>query len=386
MATAQSSAELAAKTQRLAPLDGIRTVAIGLVFLTHTGARAFQGGWLGVDVFFVISGFLITEILLREHTRSGAIDFRRFYLRRCLRLLPALVLLLVVLTPLNLWLVHASLIPSIASLFYFADFWNVSHDMGLLGQTWSLAVEEQFYLLWPIALLVGLRHRSARFPLAAGTVVLVVVITKISLSHVGTSGVYYLPTTSIPSLAVGAAVAIWLHIRPMPGRLRRCFAPNAVPVLAFAILGILTYEVSRYGSPLIFEGPLLAVSLLPAAVIVHTLAAPASATSRALSARPLVWLGRRSYGFYLWHASIAYYLFLHHWSPAAIAAVTLPVALVVTTVSWQLVELPCNALKDRTFGSSRLSSELAGRRATPRASEKMVSPSSTWRHRSPTRR
>src|SRR5262249_30013999 len=135
-------------------LDGMRAVAIGLVLANHTGF--FHAGRLGVDVFFVLSGYLITAILLREFSTTDRINLKKFYVRRALRLLPALFLFLIVVNLASAYFqtsreAAAVRMDSIAGLFYFANWRRAfGHDMGILGHLWSLSIEEQFYLLWPI--------------------------------------------------------------------------------------------------------------------------------------------------------------------------------------------------------------------------------------------
>src|SRR5882672_8926270 len=142
-------------------LDGVRAIAILAVLACH--CEWLQSGYLGVDVFFALSGFLITSLLLEEYTATGTITLRWFYARRALRLLPALLGLLVVGTSVILFTVPAEYGPlalheAAAVLFYVANWaWLIGLPLGLYGHTWSLAIEEQFYMLWPLALLGLLR-------------------------------------------------------------------------------------------------------------------------------------------------------------------------------------------------------------------------------------
>src|SRR5579862_1099054 len=151
-------------------LDGLRAIAVLAVLGYHTWEGAFRGGWVGVDIFFVLSGYLITSILLAERDRRGTISFRQFYLRRALRLLPALVLCLAVAIALAAsqgpTLRDATTKEAAAATLYAANWWQVLRPhapIGLLAHTWSLSVEEQFYLCWPLALsgLLALRGYRA---------------------------------------------------------------------------------------------------------------------------------------------------------------------------------------------------------------------------------
>jgi peptidoglycan/LPS O-acetylase OafA/YrhL len=156
------------KMGRWPALDGVRGLAILLVMVEHTHLAPFHGGGLGVDLFFVLSGFLISGLLLAEFQRSGGLDIRRFYYRRALRLLPALLVLVAATIGLVLAfdlgeIGRATLAMAPKTLFYVANLGRT--DVGnasLLAHTWSLSIEEQFYLVWPLALLLLLRTRWSR--------------------------------------------------------------------------------------------------------------------------------------------------------------------------------------------------------------------------------
>ncbi len=150
-------------------LDGIRAVAILLVMCVHANVPFIPGGFIGVDIFFVLSGFLITALLLKEFDEHAVIHFKKFYMRRILRLLPALVVMLITLNLLSLILLNAAerqsnLIDSFIALFYMSNWAFVFNlrPLFFLTHTWSLSIEEQFYILWPVVLLIILRKHSSR--------------------------------------------------------------------------------------------------------------------------------------------------------------------------------------------------------------------------------
>lgn len=139
-------------------LDALRGVAVLAVMLGHVNVTGFDsGGWVGVNVFFVLSGFLVTALLLKEHGQSGSIDLIAFYRRRFLRLMPAFVLVVVVVSAVRIFVgddhIRAN---AAASLLYYSNWYRIvsGDDMGPLAHTWSLAIEEQFYLVWPLVLLL----------------------------------------------------------------------------------------------------------------------------------------------------------------------------------------------------------------------------------------
>jgi peptidoglycan/LPS O-acetylase OafA/YrhL len=301
-------------------LDGIRGVAILGVVLLHSsiwGAmpEVVPGGNLGVTVFFVLSGYLITTMLLREHGATGRIDQRAFYARRAARLLPAMLVLLPVYV---LIFSRAQSAAQLAltvgpTLLYLSSFvqaiWGA---MGNLGWTWSLSVEEQFYALWPPVLgwllgggrerRAGLRGSLRRHPLALAACLataLVVIATGIRLDVVGSvrsnEFAYYSSFTRMDALAIGCLTALVGHrlLRPLPPA--AAWAALAVIVWCYLnpAFGVGTAALDVYGLPLCT----VAAAVLTLAVVNR----PAGWMARLLSWRPLVHVGAISYGLYLWN-------------------------------------------------------------------------------------
>ena len=299
-------------------LDGLRAISILLVLTVHLRliaphSKAFLplGGFLGVDVFFVISGFLITSLLLAEHRQSGSISLRNFYYRRILRLFPALtaVLLFACLVALVVGSFSALGLTNIrlaSTVFYFANWIRAYEgtDTWFLFHFWSLSVEEQFYLLWPALLLFLLRQQVSRKNIFL--IVLAMIVTSAVLKPVlfltGSSinRIYYGSDTRADSVLIGCASALLLSfgfIRPneraplIAGSLARASAIVLVAFVCFAGDGF---------TPL-YVGGLTLVSLCCAAIIVYLILAPGGAVSGWLSSSPMQWMGKRSYGLYLWH-------------------------------------------------------------------------------------
>jgi peptidoglycan/LPS O-acetylase OafA/YrhL len=298
-------------------LDGLRALAVAGVVLYHAGVSWMPGGFLGVDVFFVLSGYLITSLLLAERRREGRVGFKAFWLRRARRLLPAVLLVIFV------CLIAASTIArddlartrgdALASLVYLTNwhliaashsYFNAFGRPSLLQHLWSLAVEEQFYLFWPLVLLGSLKLVGRRW-----TVVLTVGLALASTALMwglynpdqDPSRVYYGTDTRASTLLVGALLAFaW----PLGG-FRDEISGRAARVLdgvgCMALLGVLAFfvRVQDY-DPWLYRGGFLLVALCTAvliAVVVH----PASLLGRVLGTRMLRWIGVRSYGIYLWH-------------------------------------------------------------------------------------
>jgi peptidoglycan/LPS O-acetylase OafA/YrhL len=314
--TAAHPAALLAET-RYRGLDGLRALAVLLVMAFHLLPGPVPGGYLGVDVFFVISGFLITGLLLRERDATGRIHLGRFWGRRARRLLPALALLLLTCCAAALALGGDRLLDLGRQVLGAATFSSNWLSIGagssyfsdgapeLFRNLWSLAVEEQFYLLWPVVvLLIALiRHRALRFwllvVLAAASALAMALLYS---PTVDPTRVYYGTDTHSFGLALGAALAVLTRSWPAPAlswsRAARFFAP-ALGWIAFAALLLLSLWMSD-ATPYPYLGGLALVSLLTAVAIAGAIT-PGSSLGAALELRPLRWIGERSYGLYLWH-------------------------------------------------------------------------------------
>jgi peptidoglycan/LPS O-acetylase OafA/YrhL len=330
--------------RRLTALDGLRTLAVMLVFAHHLDQHALPGGFIGVDVFFVISGYLITALLLREYHKTGKIALGQFYVRRALRLYPALLVMVALITPIAaIDRIGEPVFDGLAALSYVTDFWsNYFGHLTLLLHTWSLSVEEQFYLVWPLILIVALDRRWRVRPLVVLGIVMSVVITYgVYRAHVGRlAEIQWLPTSHIAELGGG----ILLAFAEVRGVGRRLVSATGTPV-ALAALGLLV--VAELALPARWWAfPLDAVVCwVPVAhLVIHR----ESWISDSLRWQPVVWLGRRSYAFYLWHYPIILLLARQRdLAPLEIAAVALPCTLAITALSWRFVETPCLMLKDR---------------------------------------
>lgn len=335
-------------------LDGLRAVAVLAVVASHTGATITLGGWTGVDVFFVLSGYLITALLLEEHDRFGRVDLGRFYARRALRLYPALVVLLLLGAGFHRTLgdgatVAGYLRSAAAAGLYVQDFvLGFTHTSpGGFGHTWSLAVEEQFYLVWPVAFVLLVRWR--RDPL--GWVLVGIVAGWVSLTlSLRTSpeavpyASYFLPWNRFPQLLVGCASAILLARHGAPRWVGRA-SFGATAVVAGVATTACAAFLPRYPH-LPWQAP--AIALSTAALLWHLSADSPSVWRRVLSIRPAVWLGRRSYGVYLFHAPVLLVLETHlPWRRSVTAVVMVVVTLVLAALSYRVVELPFLRRKPR---------------------------------------
>ncbi len=298
-------------------LDGLRALAVGSVLLYHGGISWMSGGFLGVEVFFVISGYLITALLLAEWRDTDRIDLGQFWIRRARRLLPALFALLVVVSIVAVIFLPdevASLRGDVAASFLYVANWGfifgqksyfeLAGRPSMVQHLWSLAVEEQFYLIWPLLFVGGMKvFGKKHFPIVIVSLAFASAVLMFVLFTPGTdpSRVYYGTDTRAAGLLFGCALAFaWA-----PWRLRADIAPKAARSLdiagavSVAILVVLLYATNQR-SDFLYRGGLLFldfVTLVIIAVTVH----PAARLGKVLGIRPLQWVGQRSYGLYLWH-------------------------------------------------------------------------------------
>ncbi|WP_353987312.1 acyltransferase family protein [Ruicaihuangia caeni] len=350
---------------RLLGLDGMRAVAVTAVLAFHLLPGVLPGGFLGVDLFFVISGFLITTLLLREHARSGRIDLVDFWRRRARRLLPAIGLLVVVTASAALAIGGDALhklgwqVLGTATFSYnwlsIADgnsyFDSTSPE--LLRNLWSLAVEEQFYLVWPLVLLALLvvRRRWVRVALVAAAAAASAVTMGLLVNPADPTRVYFGTDTHSFGLTIGIIVALLMGGWPdAVGRWPRAVRPLLMPAASVAMMGIVAAFVWLDGDALFaYRGGLVAVSLLTALVLAAAVA-PGSALGRALEWAPFRWIGTRSYGLYLWHWPVYVLLLdaLPTWQGAEfmwpLAALSLAITVVAAELSYRFVEQPVRRL------------------------------------------
>jgi peptidoglycan/LPS O-acetylase OafA/YrhL len=323
-------------------LDGLRAVAIVLVILTHCYRQAFPGGWIGVDVFFVLSGYLITSILQKEIVATGRIAWGNFYARRFLRLTPALIVLVVfqlaraALSTNSEEIREATLIGAA-----YLENWNTVAHFGpqdLMGHTWSLATEEQFYWIWPLTLLFIVRRRPLVW---IGLATVLMLTARILLWRYGASQDHL--QFSLETRPVGLLIGCLLALIPAH---RWPSLPSVVPLSLFGLLGLITMAYSGDMRWPMIIAPLVA-SMAAAGLIIAS--QPGSLASRAMSIPPLVYVGKISYGLYLYHWPI--FLLGERWtvhSPFHLGAIGL-VALIfaVAALSYEFIEKPFLRLKDR---------------------------------------
>lgn len=343
-------------TSRLPSLDGLRAFSIALVIcchlsrlLTHRGVTVrglgllAQWGPVGVTVFFVISGFLITTLLIQERERTGRIDLKAFYLRRAFRILPAYWAFLLVILGCGLAGVVA-LSPSafVRALGFTTDYANA--DVWVLGHTWSLSVEEQFYLLWPLLLLVLAHRRAARL---AGFLILATPLVRLATwvwAPEARGAIQFMLHTRVDALMFGGLAAIVRARAPDHPLLRLARSPRlALASALYLVLG------SGLGVHLLGAGffAVVDLSLTPlaaCAVLLYAIAAPETRAGRVLNHRLVARVGVLSYSLYLWQQPLLSPEW--HWSLSSLPAVV-GFALLLAWASQRWVEAPFLALRAR---------------------------------------
>ncbi len=388
--------------ERIPALDGLRAFALLIIMGYHFGVDRFQGGFFSLDIFYVLSGYLITGLLLGEWARSARIKLGAFWARRARRLLPALCVVLVVVTLVIRFTYPAGLYPNLrmadlSALFYFSNWWQIAASgnyfvatgaVSPLTHTWSLAVEEQFYLVWPLVVLAVLHvarrmagrsdespghpsshptldpasaEASTRRPdrgveLLLGISVAGVVASAAEMAWLYHPGVditrlYFGTDTHAQSILVGSVLACTLTlVQRHRGKAGMDPAADSLPLrLALTVLGILglagtvTLTATLSGtSATAYRGGFLLSALSAAAIVTGAVCVPGGPIARVLALRPMVWMGTVSYGAYLWHFPVAIELDTARTGLGGpgLLAVRVAATFVLAAASYYLVERP----------------------------------------------
>ncbi len=296
----------AARTSYRPDIDGLRAIAIIAVVLYHAGMPAFRGGFVGVDIFFVISGYLITGLVTRD-AAAGTFSLASFYARRARRILPALLCVLLVSMAIGFVLLSAgeylelsksslAALFGVSNLYYWSSitYFSPASDHLPMLMTWSLGVEEQFYIFLPWVIILGLRVFGGRIiAVLAALSVISFLMSIVSLGSAPSFAFYMLPTRAW-ELGLGGVLALAELRGFAPFRGRRRLAELAA-ALGLALLALSIFWLD---SSVLFPG---VYALLPTVGAALVIAAPATVTARLLSVRPLVFIGLVSYSWYLWH-------------------------------------------------------------------------------------
>jgi peptidoglycan/LPS O-acetylase OafA/YrhL len=349
-------------------LDGVRGISILAVMFVHGGLFWIgRGGFLGVDIFFVLSGFLITTLLVEEWQRAGAISLRNFYARRALRLLPALFAVVIACLaagalfppPEGAWAASRQVLVAL----YLSDWLKVYPP---LFHTWSLSIEEQFYVAWPLLLFLMLRLRLRRRTMLATTAALVALVAlhRALLWHAlageARNTIYTRFDARADALLVGCVLGLLLTSGATAFGSRSPRLLRALACVSAACVALLLVVIPS-DSPLLYYGGFTAVAAMVAVFILHLFVAPLKFFTMLLELPVLRWFGRLSYGLYLWHLPV-YSLYDATVAPPAVRSYTLRLLLPfaikfllsvgVAALSFRFIEQPALRLK-RRYASAR---------------------------------
>ncbi len=334
----------------LAALDGTRGFLTIGVLLAHTRMALFEGAMVYMDVFFAMSGYLITSLLIKEYEKRGRISLRNFYARRMMRLYPALTAMIICLIAAG-WLFapnfRAVLKEALTSWFYLMDYaWLLGVVAEYTGHTWSLAVEEQFYLLWPLVFMVLLKI----YGVSVRTAIIIFAMAaafwgwKIALDYNGAPirHLYDAFDCRADALLTGCGLAVLLKavdVSSYPRLYKLC--SRSLPLLALAMI-VLGFTMSQQMRWYYYVSPLLGA--IPGAISVVGLLHPQRTLMHAIYEHPVpVFLGRICYGCYIWHVPI--FVLLSQWAPKGYGYMTVfligwPLTFAIATVSHYFIERP----------------------------------------------
>jgi peptidoglycan/LPS O-acetylase OafA/YrhL len=339
----------------------MRALAVLSVIISHVSYGIFYGGFLGVDLFFVLSGYLITGLLINEYVATNSIRMDLFYLRRFCRLIPALVMALIL-----AFLIGRILFKNDAAsqlgwvgvmviLFGLANFFQKA--IGLLGVTWSLAVEEQFYWLWPVTLrgLLSVHRGKLLLPVLVGFILFATALRAyLKWEGADPQFLYTFTLTRIDSLFMGAlavVMSIGCGTQAVTSQLSRFRFPEAILI----VWAVLLYEINSCSTFLSYGGSTLIAFFFAIFLLCIVFQEKKTFLVMLLESPPARWLGKRSYGIYLYHAPVVAALELvrikHSMSNLVfISALRFAIPIVIAAVSYRYIELPFLRRKSRLHG------------------------------------
>lgn len=337
-------------TDRIAEYDGVRALSVLAVMVMHGAyGRALTGGFLGVDVFFVLSGLLITRLLMAEHRSTGRIDPTAFYARRAFRILPPLLLCLAIALPLRSDPPGERMLVAAAAIGFVSNFVDAAR-LGNLAPLWSLAIEEQFYLAWPLIFILGIKRdwRLAAMIALAGILGSILVRAALAARGWHYGDIYMFTPARLDSIMTGCLLAITGPV--IVERLRGMMVPVAWAGIIAVLLALVFAPLSE---TTLFPPAFTAFAFAAGALIIALPELPPGALLRsAFANRPAVYLGQRSYGLYLYHYPI--FKFAEHFRVPhdtanflLIFSAEIAAAILVAELSWRFVERPALALKRR---------------------------------------
>jgi peptidoglycan/LPS O-acetylase OafA/YrhL len=342
-------------------LDGLRGISILIVYIHHLYSPLMPAGFLGVDIFFVLSGFLITSLLVEEWNRKGSISLKDFYIRRALRLMPAVFLLILITGALALVVLDKSTasetyqgiwltLSYVSNWLYAFGYFSVENPLGI---TWSLAIEEQFYITWPLLLSLTLRFKLRRRWILCilALIIAIIPLHRKMLLEQGANilRLYYASDTHADGLLIGCLVGLLVSWDLLPHNKRCGIWMKFLAALGIIFFGYSVSLPSWMNSLLYVCVGFTLVSLSVALSLIVMILSPPKFALLVLKFTPLVWIGRISYGLYLWHWPVRWFIYQRKALPASteqlVTAVVL--SLLLPTLSYHFVEKPFLRWKKR---------------------------------------
>lgn len=329
-------------------LDGLRAIAVLVVVAFHCRVPIARGGMIGVDLFFVLSGYLITMVLRNEIAATGSISLRRFYWHRALRLWPPLLLMLAgyaAAAPLAFPESNVLFDVLVAATYltdYAMAFW---HEPKMLSHTWSLAVEEHFYLIWPLVILATKSMSRRAMVVALSATFALATVWRIADAYLWLDWyrTYYRFDTRASGLLLGGLIAVthWRPSETMAAMIGRISA--YVLIAAIVLFRFRTLWFTAWGG--------IVADLAAAGIVMSVIASQNSALYRILAARPLTYVGLISYSIYLWHYPLAR-LLRDDLSSALAFAIIASAAIAVSALSYEFLERPLKSMRRRITAAS----------------------------------
>lgn len=351
-------------------LNGLRGIAILLVIGNHIPLRQYKSllpcGWVGVDLFFVLSGFLITTLLMQELNKTGTVSLKNFYIRRALRLGPALLVMLAVMSTLSFVLfdqvrARTNWFDPLIALFYSSNWVKaLSHNqLGIVAHTWSLSAEEQFYIIWPLLLLTLARvTRKSRYIIAVATAIALLSWwegVRLAMKGATFARIMFGLDCRADTLMIGCILGVVLASGCMTENTKHSVRKLLVILAPLSLICLVGFSIT--GNVLgkgLYYYEFIIIALMAAALILDVMVTRQSILKRLLEMKWLVWLGSVSYGLYLWHWPIFFVMMVYHWSGWAVMLVGIPLAFLATVLSYYCMEKPILEFKKRFSPDSLL--------------------------------
>ncbi|MEB6322317.1 acetyltransferase [Staphylococcus xylosus] len=364
--------QLKYSTRYMPGIDGLRAIAVIGIIIYHLNKQWLTGGFLGVDTFFVISGYLITSLLLFEYESTGIINLKQFWLRRIRRLIPAMLVLVIVVTVATLIFKPGEIVnikqDVFAAVFYVSNWWYIATDVNYFEQfafmplkhLWSLAIEEQFYIIFPIVFILLLltikKYRNVTLVFWIISLISLLAMIIISQYQTGHSRVYFGTDTRLQTMLLGVIFAfVWppFKLKRNPNYILRTII-DSIGVVAIALLLMLFFKVND-NSNWIYHGGFYLISLLTLFVIISAVH-PSGYFAKILGNPLFIYIGKRSYSLYLWHFPVISFIHSYYVDgqlPAYVYVIDIILTIVLAEISYRYIETPFRKQGIRAFSISR---------------------------------